>query len=464
MSSPSPDRPWNALLGPESAPEPERSLLASALGFQTVRRPVIGAVTAASPRMDAPAIAPTRSPVTGVPGSTGRRKLWQVPEHLHCLVMGTCLSIDQVRRLATRAGFENDALSDYDIHHACVHAAKDRHHSLSIALQRACEARHARYVRRFARERDRQALRALWAAHRDDGDIAGPLWALVTHASRDEELILEVFGEVHMLQHGTVSRENTLRQGLVDARSRTEQALRERDEAHERMGALRDERDALSRELDASRLERERLRARLQQRTSVMTPADGEGRRLLRQERLIMTLRERDAAQRGALATARSERTVLSADVRRLECVLAQLLDVASSAAGKPSADDGTPLDGAPTLCGRCVLVIGGQPQQCRHFRALVEAHDGVFLHHDGGVESKSTRVADLVKRADAVVCPTEQISHDAMRRAKRLCRADAKPMLFLQRSSLAAFADGLATLSGPAAPASDSLDPPVDA
>ena len=439
MSPPSSDRLRDALFAPGTAREPERSLLSSPFGSD---------FPAAALRRSAPGPASSGSRDMNVPGSAGRRKLWQIQQHLHCLVIGTCLSIDQVRRLATRAGFENDALSDYDIHHACVHAANDRQHPLTLALQRACEARHARHVRRFARVRNPDELRTLWRAHRDEGDIAGPLWALVTHAGRDDELIVEVFGEVHMLQHGTVSRENTLRQGLVEARSRSDQAVRERDEALERSNALRIERDTLSNELDASRLEFERLRARLQQRTTPAAP-DGDGRRLQRQERLIVSLRERDAAQRGALLAARSKGQASAADVRRLECVLTQLLDT--------TPDDGSPLsdkrkmpnEDAPTLCGRCVLVIGGQPRQCRHFRALVEAHDGVFLHHDGGVESKATRVADLVRRADAVLCPTEQISHDAMRRAKRLCRADAKPMLFLQRSSLAAFADGLATLSG---------------
>ena len=218
-------------------------------------------------------------------------------------------------------------------------------------------------MRRYARERDGDVLRTLWIADRDDGDIAGALWALVTHACRDEALITEIFGQVHMLQHGSVSQDNTLRRQVFVSRAGRERAERQRDEAQDRLTAMRTERDALSRALDASRTALDSLRrqAKPPPRAALV---ERDPQRLQRQERLIVSLRERAAVQRGILDTAQAE------------------------------------------------------------------------------------RVAVLVKRADAVLCPTEQISHDAMKRAKRLCRADAKPMLFLQRSSLAAFADGLARLS----------------
>jgi len=401
-----------------------------------LRESILAAVRSAPerPMLSSAPVAAVRA--TPAPAGTGRRKLWQLPGHLHCQLIGTCLPIEQVRRLATGAGYENDALSDYELHHACVHAAADRHHALAIALQRAFEKRHARHVRRYARERDGDVLRTLWIADREDGDIAGALWALVTHPCRDEALITEIFGEVHMLQHGSVSQDNTLRRQVFESRAGRERAERQRDEAQDRLTAMRTERDALSRALDASRsaLDSLRRQAKPPPRAALV---ERDPQRLQRQERLIVSLRERAAVQRGILDTAQAERKALSSDVQRLECLLERLLE------RKPDTHDDI-----PTLCGRCVLVIGGQPQQCHHFRALVEAHDGVFLHHDGGIENKATRVAELVKRADAVLCPTEQISHDAMKRAKRLCRADAKPMLFLQRSSLAAFADGLARLS----------------
>ena len=96
------------------------------------------------------------------------------------------------------------------------------------------------------------------------------------------------------------------------------------------------------------------------------------------------------------------------------------------------------------TLGGKCVLLLGGKSGQCQHFRSFVEASDGEFLHHDGGVESSYSRIDQLVQRADAVLCPVEHVSHSAMLRAKKLCKKAEKPMVFMPRASLSSFVSSL--------------------
>ena len=102
----------------------------------------------------------------GTPGPArapnGRSKLWQLDNRYHCLVLGTCLDVEEVRALATKSGFEHDELEDYEIHHACVHAAADRQHPMIRAIQKRLETKYARDVRLFGRERDTAGRRALW--------------------------------------------------------------------------------------------------------------------------------------------------------------------------------------------------------------------------------------------------------------------------------------------------------------
>ena len=79
----------------------------------------------------------------------------------------------------------------------------------------------------------------------------------------------------------------------------------------------------------------------------------------------------------------------------------------------------------------------------------MVEVKQGEFLHHDGGIEDSCHLIAELGRRSDAVLCPTGNISHGAMKKARRICKKQDKPMIFMKRASLAAFAESLDQLHG---------------
>lgn len=380
-----------------------------------------------------------------------RRKLWQIDPSWHCLVIGTCLTPDEARACAAKAGHETTGIEDFRMHHACVQVAADRSRPLARALHKRLEAKHARTVRAFERARTVAALGALWDGCRDAGTIGPALWALATHADLDEELRERTYGEVHMLQHAAgldhagTRRDRTRRDARVEA---LEAALAaERSDAATRLEAERARRVELERELGAERARASPPPAAIRRsgdaeaRTRLAERVDALGRANICQTGIIDGLRAREAEARVELAAAEAARDALAADLVRLEALVDGLLD-ARAAPASPARP--TPR----SLCGRCVLVIGGDPSQCRRYKALVEEADGTFLHHDGGKEDRGTRVAELVRRADAVLLPTDRVSHEAMHRAKRLCRAEAKPMIFLERSSIASFANGLDSLT----------------
>ena len=384
-----------------------------------------------------------------------RPKLWQVDASWHCLIVGTCLTPAEARAAAVRAGHDTGGVADFQVHHACVHNAADRSRPLARALHKRLEAKHARTVRAFARACDVDALAALWDEHRERGVIGGALWALATHAALDDDLRERVYGEVHMLQHAC---------GLDAAGTRRADARRDaRVEALE--GRLVEERAEAAARLEAERGRAAELERRLVEERARRTPppaaeparegdADARARLAERVDALIRAnacqnsiidgLRAREADARATLAAAEAAREALAADLERLEALVDGLLDAREPTAADASRDGARP---APSLCGRCVLVIGGDPSQCKRYRALVEGADGTFLHHDGGVEDRGARVRDLVRRADAVLCPTDRVSHEAMHRAKRACRSEAKPMIFLERGNIASFASGLESL-----------------
>ena len=69
---------------------------------------------------------------------------------------------------------------------------------------------------------------------------------------------------------------------------------------------------------------------------------------------------------------------------------------------------------------------------------------NGRFIYHDGGREDARAQLWDVVQQADAVLCPLDCVSHDAVHRIKRFCERNTKPLVLLPRASLAAFNRGL--------------------
>jgi hypothetical protein len=98
-------------------------------------------------------------------------------------------------------------------------------------------------------------------------------------------------------------------------------------------------------------------------------------------------------------------------------------------------------------LQGKCILYVGGRDKQCRHFKTLVESSNGQFIHHDGGLSDGSSKLNSTLAKADAVMCPLDCISHEAMIKVKKHCQFTAKKLVMMPRSSLSAFSKGLGML-----------------
>lgn len=95
----------------------------------------------------------------------------------------------------------------------------------------------------------------------------------------------------------------------------------------------------------------------------------------------------------------------------------------------------------------RCLLYVGGRVRLCRHYRALAEQNGWSFMHHDGGLEAGLGRLAAVLPRADAVICPVDCVSHGAMQRVRHFCKQSPTQLVLLRSASLSAFARALERL-----------------
>lgn len=371
-----------------------------------------------------------------------RRKLWELPHAYHCALIGTCLPVPEMRRLAPHSGYEVSEMTDYSLHTVVVGYCEERS-ALTEAIQRFLDKRHAQAVARFAPAADTAAVAFLWRealAHGDD--IPGALWAAWTHPAMDDELGRDIHGDIHMLSHqvGTAVRAD----------------LRQLEHYKSEANRLHDEADALRHGLSEARRAHDKAVAALR---GELAAAEQRAARAAALEReLAATARARrehaDLQQRAAMLAARAEalEKLNTENAKRAARLAGELAEARQALAAADTTLDKAPTCGrdcppGPALEGRCVLCVGGRSGLVDGYRKLVEQRGGRFLHHDGGQEEHLHRIDAAIANADAVVCQTACVSHAAYWRLKDACKKLGKPCVFVQSPGVGSFARSLSAL-----------------
>jgi hypothetical protein len=428
-------------------------------------------IAASTPRQASPmatAASVNLGDLPGRPGpsrdlkTSGRRKLWDVPHKYHCPIIGTCLTVDDLRRIAERtAEHSGKPLSDFDIHVSFVAAADDKN-PISIATHKALEKRFGASVRRYAKARDAEALVALWEESLATGDVPGGLWALMTHPRADQRVLTRAYEEVHMLSHQIGAGQRADLKRLTETRAQLEQIQRDFDSLQRRTRQHADVREARIRELeielgrrgtecsdlrDVARSLREQLAEgdSLDLRTRItVLDRQVEAMRLeldrLRDENEgLRSLHDQTAKEAEAADRARREAV---AECQATERLLAHLLSDQCDGCSAPNCARRNDLD------GRLVLCVGGRKQLVDQYRAMVAGCNGRFDHHDGGLEDNERRLESMLASADIVVCATDYVSHSAYYRTKRFCKRHEKPHVLLGHSGVSSFALAIENLA----------------
>jgi hypothetical protein len=431
-----------------------RSLVATASPDRSGLAWSLSALFPAAAERDALRLAARPSAQVGVPpGSRSaedarrqRTKLWEFGANLHCSIVGTCLSTGELRQVLVKSGAgEASSASEHDVHAAGVRTAA-RQQGGARLLHKALDRRHRLAINRFARAAAEDEVRALWREAVQNGDIPGAYWAALTHPAASDALVREIFAEVHMLSHlvGAANRADIRRLRQLEAERAaleakvTRQQRQLRDAVVTRDATIRSLNRALEARLTGDRDGAagarsepapeawEALAGDLQHRLAASEERRERAERLLGEARLALD------GERRAREAAEQREQALQREAAAIETALAGDDEIAGEA---PSS--------LPRL-DRTLLYVGGRPAGIGRLRRTAERRGAVFLHHDGGLEEREGLLPGLVSRADAVLFPTDCVSHAAMSLVKRLCRQAGKPLLPLRSAGLAPFCAAL--------------------
>lgn len=381
-----------------------------------------------------------------------RPRLWTLDPQHHCPIVGTCLPLADLQRIAKRCHFASRPDDDFGLHVEAVSHARSRNPA-SEAIQRHLDARYRLALARFARLKSDAELRQEWLACVDRGEVAGPLWALCTHRLASAETLQMAYRRVHMLSHQVGA-------GLAADTRRLAQLEQENS----------DLRSGLKRELSALRRQLAAAESALAQRDAALADNASLQKRLQRFEsgQVMVDLGRRLMSLQGAAeeltAATRRIYTLESTlkDAHRESLRLAAERDAALSErdaleallqASLPAADDSLCTRGGSDDCAgcpqatseRCILYVGGRAALIAQYRQLAERLGIRLIHHDGGLEESLSRLPELINGADAVLCPTDHVSHNAYYHVKSHCKRIGKPCLFYRGGGVSGFAAAMA-------------------
>lgn len=149
---------------------------------------------------NAPVLPVGAAPIVVAAKANRRLKLWELEDKHHCPVVGTCLTLDEIKKLARKGGCVPKDANDYRLHVEAVSLSCSRN-PVAEAMHKLLERKFDLYLRRFDKARDEAELEVLWKQHMEQGEVAGAMWAALTHKTGSKESRQVVYADVHMLSH-----------------------------------------------------------------------------------------------------------------------------------------------------------------------------------------------------------------------------------------------------------------------
>ena len=408
-----------------------------------------------------------------------RPKLWSLDKKFHCPLIGTCVSKAEQAKLAKRFGFSADPRNEFGIHVEAVGCCASRN-PVSEALQKHLDRHYAAALREFSALRSADEVFARWQDCLRRGDVAGPFWATVSHKYSSPDVRQAAYGAVHMLSHQVgawMSADLRRLEQLEHDNVRLQHELcAERASLAQRAELSEDAHRVLRREVASLRDENFALK-----RGQARLDALENGVTMIELGRRLLTLSSENRALQSAAArsdTLAERATVLTRELAAAQAVCRQMIDerdtlerqlsestlTASEVPANAPANISTKAvdettcaslgdclrcaEKQPLSRARCILCVGGRTSLLSHYRALAERLGIRLIHHDGGQEDAVSRLPELINSADAVLCPTDCVGHNAYFSLKQHCRKTAKPCLLFKGAGVTSFAFALSRLT----------------
>lgn len=393
-----------------------------------------------------------------------RKALWEIPYTQHCSIIGTCLSIGEARIIGKKINVQCPNPEDLDstVHSILVKECSTKNR-ISTLLTKALNKKFSNSIRLFRSCKNASELFVLWKDAFSVGNIPGPYWAALSHPHLDHEVGVRIYSDVHMLSHlvGSSNQANIVRLTeleieLANAQLKIKRLVatnsdRMREKVSE-IGAQREEIILLKRK-NNNLEERVFVRDGNNKDDLNVSFSNGilmSGNRKLNENEVgfpnVVKIDSENDSLVSAVDELRREKINLQSLLEGRDCQIELLTAELHAVELLLPNGNNTEIIGAKTcdLAGKCVLYIGGRRGTICRMCDLVKKMNGNLIYHDGGKEDSLASLPGIVSSADAVLFPTNCVSHSSALEAKRLCKRMSKPYLPVRSSGVGSLIKGL--------------------
>ena len=402
------------------------------------------------------------------PEAHKQKAIWEIPYTQHCSIVGTCLSLGEARLIGKKINVTCPNKEDLDatIHSVLVQECATKNWT-SRLINKTLNKKFENSIKIFRPCKNSDELLALWRDAFSVGNIPGPYWAALSHPCLSNEAGVKVYSDVHMLSHlvGSSNQANIVRvteleielanahdkikklivsnnvkvmnktelinaqeekiialnqinKDLENRLTRLNQSIEEDKQSAFSNGVMLSG-ELLSKENSADVLPLKKAKKIISKMTSKVEQITIEN------SRLRAEADEKD-----------SQIDLLNTEMSSIELMLDNIQ--ARGLAGSKSCD----------LAGKCVLYIGGRRGSMCRMCDIVKKMNGNLVYHDGGKEDSLASLPSAVSGADAVLFPTNCVSHSSALEAKKLCKRMAKPYLPIRSAGLGSLINGLVEIN----------------
>ena len=367
-----------------------------------------------------------------------RKQLWEIDTQLLCSVCGTCLSMEEQRRLLRKLDVNEKDCSDYEIHSLMVRYG-DFLNKISYQVNKLLNQKYRYDIARYAGLNEEEYW-GVWEEHYARGDVCGLYWIAVTHRGLSESLMQKFFSDIHMLSHlnggenrkekaecGRLEEENRrLREKLLIQKKLRKEQARELAAGNKRIKLLESKLINLEKLVESEKDARGKAVPDVTPSTQQFKDEIEERQRELEQSyRLIEDIsREKDSLS-CELAHQRRVSRQLYEEFQRMLKELSEMPPVCQKTAREVN------------QCRLRILMVGGVTRLSSICQEMVESLGYEFTYHDGYMNTGANKLKNLIQNVDMVLCSTDCNSHGACQNVKKICKSLNKDCCFLNNTSL---------------------------
>ena len=375
--------------------------------------------------------------------------VWEVVSNFRCPLIGSCLTIEEQRKILKKTALLKKGGSEFDAHHMLMDYAGTEN-PVSHKADRYIRNKYKFAISDYKELREKE-LETLWREAKDSGEMAGLFYVIATRKDISMKMKMLAFGDIHMMGHSNMHDIMKARKALnleKNVNEKTEARLNDEKNKNRELKALIKKHIKTISSLESSA---DSLSKQLEKKSdAVVKPETGEFHKLKVQ--LTSVMKKNEQLTKENQVTLREKRKLeiryfdSESTCKILRGEILQLMKHDSAQRHELCERDCVP--GTCPTCETCpkqILMIGGMTKMKPFYRDIVESNGNEFIYHDGYMKNKTRQLSDLVASSDLVLCPVNCNSHNACLRIKKLCKKHNKPYKMMPCSSLSAVSKAVA-------------------